>query len=420
MRSFFAVLLATLAGLVLWTTLIVKGTLDGWWREPLAPTGQSVAFAQAVTDAIDDSYQGNVAFTLIKNNRIVSQHFASVGNSIDDNTLFQVASMSKWITAYGVMVLAQDGKINLDEPVSTYLRRWQLPATQYDNDGVTVRRLLSHTAGLTDGLGYLGFKPDQQIQTIEEALTSPNATKGPGVKIEVGIEPGSELKYSGGGYLILQLLVEEVSGMSFSAYMQSAVFEPLGMTRSTYLRPNADELNVASSYNTDGTLGITYNFTAVAAAGLYTSSSDLARFISAHLNPRNFPGALSGVSLMEMRKPHGFNTGLAIWGLGAILFAETENGEYIFGHDGKNDPAINTSARINPVTGDGFILLETGNDLLATKLASQWTFWQAGTIDILTLESAIKDMIKLLLPGWIVIALAGIVIGWRKHRAQRV
>ena len=62
--------------------------------------------------------------------------------------------MSKWFTPYGVLMLADKGKIDLDEPVSNYLTRWHLPPSKLDNSKVTVRRLLSHTAGLTDGLGF--------------------------------------------------------------------------------------------------------------------------------------------------------------------------------------------------------------------------------------------------------------------------
>ncbi len=412
MRNILVVIAATIVGLGVWSVLIVWATLDGWWRQPLAPFGNTEAFAQAVIDKIDASYQGNVAFTLIENGDVVSEHFASIGESIDNDSLFQVASMGKWITAFGVMTLVERGKLNLDKPISTYLTRWQLPPGEFNNNDVTVRRLLSHTAGLTDGLGYLGFKPGEKIQTIEQALSAPNATRGPGVKIEVGIQPGTGFKYSGGGYLILQLLVEEVSGQRFETFMQQAVFQPLEMTRSTYSRPADDVANVALSYNNDGTPGITYSFTAVSASGLYTTTADMTRFIQAHLAGAR-GAALSQEFLSAMREPHGFNSGMEIWGLGTILYAADGEGSFAFGHDGKNDPAINTTARVNPATGDGFILLETGNDLLATNLGSEWTFWQTGKIDILTIGSSINGVIKIIIPGWIAIVLLGLFAGWR-------
>jgi CubicO group peptidase (beta-lactamase class C family) len=72
-----------------------------------------------------------------------------------------MASISKWVTSWGVMALVRQGRLGLDVPVSLYLTRWQLPPSEFDNDGVTVRRLFTHMAGLIDGLGYLGFAMQQ-------------------------------------------------------------------------------------------------------------------------------------------------------------------------------------------------------------------------------------------------------------------
>lgn len=69
------------------------------------------------------------------------------------------------------MTFVEAGKLELDAPVSTYLTRWKLPESEFDSDGVTVRRLLSHTAGLTDGPGYAGFEPGEPEQRIEDSLT---------------------------------------------------------------------------------------------------------------------------------------------------------------------------------------------------------------------------------------------------------
>lgn len=423
MRSLLSVLFFTLAALILWAAIVVEGTFDGWWRNSLAPSGNTQEFLQAVIDEIDTRYQGNVAFALIEDGQVVGEHFASVGANVDQDTLFQAASLSKWISAWGVMVLVEQGRLDLDAPISTYLTRWQLPDTEFDNNEVTVRRLLSHTAGLTDGLGYLGFEPGRKIQSIEEALAQPNATRGPGVKIQVGVTPGTEFKYSGGGYLILQLLIEEVSGQTFESFMQNAVFTPLGMSRSSYGVPDSKFSNLAASYNTDGSPGILYNFTAVSAAGLYTTTADMTRFIQAHLTDSAgtplIEAALKPTTLTDMRQPHGYVMGLEIWGLGTILYTPNGEQEHVFGHDGKNDPAINTTVRINPATGDGFILLQTGNDLLATQLGSEWVFWQTGKIDRLTLNSVIDGMMKMLIPGWIFILLCGLIMGWRRRGRHR-
>jgi CubicO group peptidase (beta-lactamase class C family) len=277
------IVLSTILALVVWTGMLIAGALEGWWRRSLAPSGDSRAFMDAAIAEIDRTRRGNVAFVLIENGEVFDEHFTSVGQLVDRNTLFQVASMSKWITAWGVMTLVEAGKLDLDAAVSTYLKRWSLPKSEFDNSGVTVRRLLSHTAGLTDGLGYGGFAPGQPVQPIVASLTrAADASPGADGAVRVGIEPGSAFEYSGGGYTLLQLIVEEVSGQSFNDYMRSAVIVPLGMTRSTYNVAGAPIANVAEFYDVDGTPAIHYRFTSLAATSLYTSAADLTRLIQAH------------------------------------------------------------------------------------------------------------------------------------------
>ncbi len=225
MRRVSFIVLCTILALAVWTGILIAGAVEGWWRQPLAPSGHTQAFMDAAIAEIDKNRRGNVAFVLIESGKVFDEHFTSVGQAVDGETLFQVASMSKWITAWGVMTLVEAGKLDLDAPVSTYLSRWSLPESEFDNSGVTVRRLLSHTAGLTDGLGYGGFAPGQPVQPIEASLTrAADASPGADGAVRVGIEPGSAFEYSGGGYTLLQLIVEEVSGQSFNDYMRSAVF----------------------------------------------------------------------------------------------------------------------------------------------------------------------------------------------------
>ena len=239
--------------------------------ERLAPAGDAAAFLSAAKQLIDSRNRGNVAFALIEHGVAdpMSISCRSATRS-DRETLFQVASLSKWITAWAVMTLVESGKVDLDAPVSRYLTRWQLPPSEFDNDGVTVRRLLSHTAGLTDGLGFAGFPPGVELPSLEENLKHPDASPGHNGVIRVGMRPGSRWQYSGGGYLILQLLIEEVTGEPFEAYLQRALFRPLGMERSTFT-VDASTPDVATFYDTNGAQAIHYRFRAKAAASLYTN-----------------------------------------------------------------------------------------------------------------------------------------------------
>ncbi len=424
MKSVFRVVLATLALLVLWAVVVFVGTTEGWWRQTLAPRGDTAGFMDAAAKLIDSSNAGNAVLALIEDGNVHGVHALSVGEAVDVNTVFQVASLSKWITAWGVMALVQEGKLDLDAPVSTYLTRWELPESKLDNDKVTVRRLLSHTAGLTDGLGYAGFAPNMAVQSLEESLKRPaDASPGASGTIAVGYEPGSEWRYSGGGYTILQLLIEEVSGESFEGYMQRVIFRPLGMVRSTYNWTPAAGSTLATFYDVGAKPATHYRFSAVAAASLYTSVSDITRFVQAHLLGKNGEpvgrGVLDPAMISEMWRPHASKYAEDIWGLGTILYASNDQGGFVVGHDGSNAPAINTAARLNPATGNGIVIFETGNPFLATQLAGEWVFWETGNLDFFMLTNAVSGMLPLIILGSLVIVLAVPTIAWLIRRKRR-
>ncbi len=217
-RTILLTLLSALAAMGLWAGLVLHATLAGWGRPALAALGDAPAFAQAAIRRIDAGNRGNLVLRLLKAGRVIAEHQRSIGTPVAADTLFHVASVSKWITACAVMTLVKSGQVDLDAPVGTYLQRWSLPAGEHDADQVTVRRLLSHTAGLTDGLGHAGFAPGTPVQSIEASLTrAAGASPGADGPVRVGEAPGSGWRYSGGGYTLLQLVVEEVTGESFAA-----------------------------------------------------------------------------------------------------------------------------------------------------------------------------------------------------------
>ena len=417
-RARLAVAFATLACVLVWAALVIAGAISGWGHRSLAPPGDTSAFVDAAKQLIDSRNHGNTAFQLIEHGMPRDEYFVSIGDPVGPATLFQVASLSKWVSAWGIMTLVESGKVDLDAPVSRYLTRWKLPQSEFDNDGVTVRRLLSHTAGLTDGLGFAGYAPGVELPSLEATLAHPDASEGHSGVIRVGTEPGSGWEYSGGGYLILQLLIEEVAGEPFEDYMRRAILRPLGMERSTFT-VDASTPDVATFYDVDGTPAIHYRFTAKAAASLYTSVVDMTRFVQAHFaGPGGEPvgrGVLAAETVALMRQPQAALFGADIWGLGVMLFAPTGR-EFVIGHDGSNAPAINTAVRLNPVTGDGIVVLETGDPLLASTLASEWTFWQTGTPDLIMLTMQARSILTMIGAGSVVIVLAGLLFGWRITR----
>lgn len=387
MRRLLNNVLSALTLMLVWGTVLYFGMLDGWWRQPLTLSSDPDAFFAVARQKIRNADAGDVVMAMIEGGAVHDEFLYSPDQAVDRSTAFQVASLSKWITAWGVMALVEEGRLDLDTPVNDYLTRWKLPAGAFDNDAVTVRRLLSHTAGLTDGLGYAGFAPGTPVQSLEASLTrASDASPGASGEVKVGLEPGSTWKYSGGGYTLLQLLIEEVSGQSFEAYMQSSVFQPLGMSQSTFVWDD-DRVNLARFYDEAGAHAPHLRYTALAASSLYTSLSDMELFVKAHFERDNGASAGRGVvdrrSLDLIKTPHAYQMGAAIWGLGTMLYASNDQDDYIIGHDGKNEPLINTAVRLDPSTGDGVIILSTGSPLLATEIGSEWVFWKTGNVDTL-------------------------------------
>jgi len=399
----------------LWSATALYGAISGWWLTPLAERGDTAAFMDAAIRLGNDQSRGNIALVLMRNGVVFKDHFQPSIDPVDRDTLFPLASMSKWITAYGVMQLVEANKIDLDTPVSSQLTRWNLPVGKYDNNGVTPRRLLSHTAGLTDGLGFGDYAPNEQLPSLVDTLQQPRASSGTAI-ISAGIEPGSEWRYSGGGYLILQLLIEEASGMAFAQWMQQAVFDPLHMTRATYAYLG-NQPNVARSFDAAGTPAPIFQYASAAATGLSASAADLISFAQAQLrNHGHIPRSLSPENVEKMREPHGQTLGVNIWGLGTMLYAPTAGADHVFGHDGSNDPAINSALRINPDNGDAIIVLVTGNPELASLMAFEWTLWQTGVPDFLLVNRVMDSALVPWIAGLIVLVLImGGYNAWRQR-----
>lgn len=401
---------------VLSAGVVLAGALEGWWTQPLARPGDSAGFLNAASKKLAAESKGNYAYLQLQEWRPVGEVYGSKGRPVDRDTQFQVASLSKFVTAIGVMTLVESGKIDLDAPVSQYLKRWSLPPSAFGNDGVTVRRVLSHMAGFTDGLGYGGFKPGEAVQSLPDSLTrAADASPGADGRTRVGQAPGSAWAYSGGGYSLLQLMIEDVTGQTFEDFMQGAVFRPLNMSRSSFAVPD-DAPNLAEFFDEKGGQAIHYRFTALAAASLYTSVGDLAKLIQAHQGAT--PGFLSRTTLRRMRQPEASQFGAEIWGLGTILYAPTASGGYIIGHDGSNAPAINTALRFDPDSGDGVVVLSTGNTLLATQTGSAWVFWRTGKADLLAVLQGFQQTLRHMAiaggAGFLLTLIAGFWL-WRRR-----
>ena len=304
----------------------------------------------------------------------------SEGIVVTSDTVFQAASTSKSVTAWGVMRLVQEGRLDMDAPVEKYLTRWHLPPSEFNHDKVTLRRLLSHSAGLSLH-GYPGFAPDQPLPSLEESLSG--ATAGAG-NVRVVQEPGT-FAYSGGGYTLLQLVIEEVTGEAFASYMQREVLQPLGMAHSRFGWAEDLQTATATAYDIQGRPLPLYRFTAQAAAGLYTTAPDLARFVAAGLPGAQGESAGRGVlapeTLAEMFSPAVETGGFfrlldaEAYGLGYGVEA-LPNGKRIVSHGGNNRGWRAQFAAL-PQQGEGIVVLtnsDRGSEVI-TDLLCTWAAW---------------------------------------------
>ena len=202
------------------------------------------------------------------------------GAPVTPETLFQAASISKPVFATAVMSLVQAGKLNLDTDVNQYLTSWKVPDNEYTQDAkVTLGELLSHSAGITVH-GFGGYAVGQPVPSLVQVLNGLRPANN--APIRVGSRPGTGFSYSGGGFVIAQQLVIDVTGVALPALMHAKVLAPFGMQHSTYEQPLPAErlAEVATPYGQNG-LAVTggpHVYPELAAAGLWTTPSDLANF----------------------------------------------------------------------------------------------------------------------------------------------
>jgi CubicO group peptidase (beta-lactamase class C family) len=202
------------------------------------------------------------------------------GPPATDRTLFQAASISKPVFALAVLRLADTGRVNLDANVNDYLTTWKIPDGPFTRrTPVTLRALLSHTAGIT-GQGFRGYEPTAALPTLNQILDgAPPANSSP---VRVDTPPGERYRYTGGGYVVAQAALQSVTGEPQQQYLRRFLLDRLRMTRSTFEQPLPlmRSTEIALPYRADGSpvAGGPRVYPELAAAGLWTTPADLARY----------------------------------------------------------------------------------------------------------------------------------------------
>jgi CubicO group peptidase (beta-lactamase class C family) len=257
------------------------------------------------------------------------------GAPVDTETMFQAASISKPVAAMAVLRAVQDGLFTLDDDINDIVESWTLDGGEFTRDRrVTPRMLTSHTSGLGDAFGFPGYDPSEPVPTVVQILDGHEPSNVGAVFMER--VPMSLMEYSGGGVTLMQQALSDARDRPFAEILRDDVLRPIGMDHSTYEQPISPERdrNAARAHSREGqSMGAKWHvYPEMAAAGLWTTPSDLARF--AIEVQRSATGesnrVLSRTTVQEMLSPVGV-------GDYAVGFAVSKIGQgWYFSHGGSN------------------------------------------------------------------------------------
>ncbi|WP_412725534.1 serine hydrolase [Alteromonas sp. D210916BOD_24] len=312
--------------------------------------GVSVAFMR----------NGQIAWTMQSGVKDVT-----TGLVVDENTVFQAGSISKPAFAAVIMKYRKDNPLDLDTDVNNLLTSWQLPEHEWTGqEEVSLRRLLSHTAGTTvHGFpGYAAGEPVPILQQVLEGVAPANTDA-----VVVDIQPGTQMRYSGGGTTLAQLTLQDVANEPLPTMAQRLLFTPLGMMRSGFEQPISSNLsnNMATPYDGDGApiKGGAHTYATLAAAGMWSTPSDILKMASgvrsAYLGQKT--DWLSQASAQEMLTNNTPTNEAPNVGIGFFINMD-DNGKILgFGHGGA-DAGFMSQLYIELDTGNGYAIMTNGNN----------------------------------------------------------
>ncbi len=310
------------------------------------------------------------------------------GRSMTTETYCRMESISKSVTAWGVMKLVEEGKIHLDTPVTKYLKSWEFPESPFNEELVTPRLLLSQNAGMPLGTIGVRYSPTAEKPSLRELLSRDAVLQE---------EPGKEFSYSNTGFVLLELLIEEVTQRSFSEYMEQEILLPLGMQKSSFEWDPAFDPPVANGYDNSGDPIPVYVYPDKAAGGLFATLDDVMKFVTA-----GFPGdpsgsnILSGESIQSMYTPRVEISGLygvafEYYGLGHFI-DQLPDGKRAISHGGQGTGWM-TQFYAVPEDGNGLVIFANSQrswPFFAAILNEWGSFEGYGTIGMGKLVMASK------------------------------
>ncbi len=275
---------------LLWKTLLFTALLSLGSSALMAAEPSAIEHDLAITVQGEEERVGldqalallnvpSASIALIDEGRIAFAR--AYGKGATPDTLYQAASLSKFVAAIGALRLVEAGTLKLDEDVNEKLTSWRVRSNPLDAEHkVTLRGLLSMTGGI--GVpGFLGYEVGAPVPTLTQILDGTPPANSPPVTVIA--TPGSAYHYSGGGYEIAEALLQDVTGKPFPQLMQDLVLRPMGMTSSSFDQPPSEAFasRAVSGHFADGKElpGRWHVFPEHAAAGLWSTPTDLAKLL---------------------------------------------------------------------------------------------------------------------------------------------
>jgi CubicO group peptidase (beta-lactamase class C family) len=280
------------------------------------------------------------------------------GPDVDAETMFQAGSISKPVATMAALRLVEQGKLSLDVDINTLLKSWKLPADPVTGGKpVTLRELLTHTGGTTVH-GFPGYASNETVPSLVQVLNGEKPANTPAIRSEAA--PGSKWNYSGGGFTIMQQAVIDATGEPFPKVLHDIVLAPIGMTHSTYEQPLPASFHsfAATPYRGDGkpVEGGAHTYPEMAAAGLWTTPTDLARY--AIEVEKSLQGKSNKVLSAEMTRQM-LTPGMGKWGLGLEIGGAATNP--YFSHGGVNEGFINIFVAYEK-NGEGAVVMTNSDN----------------------------------------------------------
>lgn len=297
-----------------------------------------------------------VGYAIIQNYKIISAETLSIAPNlkVSKNSLFQAASISKSMTAYGALKLISTNKLNLDDPVNDLLTTWKIPLNEYNKSNpVKVKQLLDMTSGLSVS-GFPGHEQGKPLPTLQQVLNGISPSNTPPIK--VFYKPGSEYFYSGGAFQVLEKLIEDITKQSFSSWMKNEILDPLNMNHSFFQYPLDKKWHALAvpGFLSDGTMvkGGWNNYAIAGAGGLWSTPTDLAQFAinasNAYLGKNN---SLITKQVAEQMLTRQKNTD---YGLGFVITGKGNNLNF---RKAGHNLGYHNELMMFPNTGDGIVIM---------------------------------------------------------------